>query len=196
MSIHLGGSRSLPPSPLVGQVVRAVLAQGQAIHVGCASGADQQVVSSAIAAGGSSSLFVFAVGECVGAGSPFGFWSGSAFPAVLAAAQAGARVFWGAGGPSFGPQALPLKARLSRRSQAALAGCSASVFFLASPASPGSLSVAAHAVKAGQPVFAFACGFSGPPAPLRGQAGQWVAASFLGFSCWQWVPAAVQQSLF
>jgi hypothetical protein len=73
-----------------------------------------------------------------------------------------------------------------QRSQAALAGCSASVFFLASPASPGSLAVAGHAVAAGQPVFAF-CPFV-PSAP-RGCAGRWVSSSFLGFACWSWAPA-------
>jgi len=184
MAVHLGGSRSLPSCPLVGQVVRAVLASGQAVHVGCAVGADQQVVQSALAAGGHSFLFVFAAFSA----SWVGAWSGSAVAAVMAAARAGASVSWLAGG---GLQ-LPLVARLIRRSQAALAGCSASVFFLASPSSSGSLAVAGHAVAAGQPVFAF-CPFV-PSAP-RGCAGHWVAASFFGFSCWQWQPAASQLSL-
>jgi predicted Rossmann fold nucleotide-binding protein DprA/Smf involved in DNA uptake len=185
MSVHLGGSRSLSSSPIVGQVVRAVLASGQAVHVGCAVGADQQVVQAALAAGGQSFLVVFAVFSS----SWLGAWSGSAVGAVMAAAQAGASVSWLAGG---GLQ-LPLVARLIRRSQAALAGCSASVFFLASPSSSGSLAVAGHAVAAGQPVFAF-CSFL-PQAP-RGQAGRWVSSSFMGFSCWLWQPVAVQQSLF
>jgi len=103
------------------------------------------------------------------------------------AACAGASVRWLAGGSL----AVPLVARLMRRSRAALHGCSASAFFLASPGSPGSLAVAGHAVAAGQPVFAF-CPFI-PSAP-RGCAGRWVAASFLGFPCWQWLPA--QAALF
>jgi len=187
-AIHFGGSRSLTPSPLVSQVVCAVLASGQAVHVGCAVGADQQVIQAALAAGGHSFLFVFAAFSQGGQGA----WSGSAVQAVSQAKQAGFLVHFLAGGSL----ALPLRARLIRRSQVALHGCSASVFFLASPFSPGSLAVAAHAACSGQPVFAFACGFSGAPVSLRGQAGQWVAASFLGFPCWQWHPAAVQQSMF
>jgi hypothetical protein len=105
-------------------------------------------------------------------------------------------VRWSAGGPVSGPLALPLKARLFRRSQAALTGCSASVFFLASPGSSGSLAVAAFAARAGQPVFAFSCGFSGPPAALRGQAGSWQPGQFAGQACWSWRPAAVQARLF
>jgi hypothetical protein len=94
-----------------------------------------------------------------------------------------------------GSLSLPLRARLIRRSQVALHGCSASVFFLASPSSPGSLAVAGHAVKAGQPVFAFSCGqFRGAPNPPRGCSGQWVSSSFFGFWCWRW--SSTQQSLF
>ena len=183
-AIHLGGSRSLASPALVAPVVRAILASGQQIHVGCARGADQAVIQSALSIpGGHSSLFVFAAFGPGGAGA----WSGSAVSSVQAAARAGASVSWLAGGSL----AVPLVARLMRRSRAALHGCSASVFFLASPSSPGSLAVAGHAVAAGQPVFAF-CPFI-PSAP-RGCAGRWVAASFLGFPCWQWLPA--QAALF
>jgi len=184
MAIHLGGSRSLAPSPLVSQVVRAVLAQDQAVHVGCAVGADQQVIQAASQASTKRSfLVVFAAFAAGGAGA----WSGSAVQAVSQAKQAGFLVHFLAGGSL----AVPLVARLMRRSQAALAGCSASVFFLAQAASPGSLAVASQAVKSGQPVFAF-CPFV--PCPPRGCAGRWVAASFLGFPCWVWSPA--QQSFF
>ena len=183
-SIHIGGSRSLSPTPIVGQVVRAVLASGQQIHVGCAVGADQAVIQSALSIpGGHSFLVVFAAFGPGGAGA----WAGSAVCSVFMAACAGASVRWLAGGSL----AVPLVARLMRRSRAALHGCSASVFFLASPSSPGSLAVAGHAVAAGQPVFAF-CLFI-PSAP-RGCAGRWVAASFLGFPCWSWLPA--QGALF
>ena len=180
-SIHFGGSRALAPAPIVGQVVRAVQAQGMAVHVGCAQGADSQVVAAAAA----SSLVVFASFGASGAGS----WSGSAVGAVSAAAARGASVRWLAGGPL----AIPLVGRLMRRSQAALSGCAASVFFLAGPSSRGSLAVAGFAVQAGQPVFAFCA--SQPCAP-RGCLGSWAPASFVGFSCWQWQPAAVQQRLF
>ena len=183
-AIHLGGSRSLASPALVAPVVRAILASGQQIHVGCARGADQAVIQSALSVPqGHSSLFVFAAFGPGGAGA----WSGSAVCSVFMAACAGASVRWLAGGSL----AVPLVARLMRRSRAALHGCSASVFFLASPGSPGSLAVAGHAVAAGQPVFAF-CPFI-PSAP-RGCAGRWVAASFLGFPCWCWSPA--QQSMF
>jgi len=186
-AIHLGGSRSLSPTPIVGQVVRAILASSQQIHVGCARGADHAVIQSALSIpGGHSSLFVF---SCFGPGGA-GAWSGSAVSSVQAAARAGASVRWLAGGSL----AVPLVARLMRRLRAALHGCSASVFFLASPGSRGSLAVAGDAVKSGQPVFAFACGFSGPPQAPRGCAGRWVAASFLGFPCWCWSPA--QGALF
>lgn len=183
MSIHLGGSRSLASSPIVGQVVRAVLASGQAVHVGCAVGADQQVIQAAL--GQPSSLVVFAAFASSGAGA----WSGSAVAAVQQAVQAVAAVSWLAGG---GLQ-VPLIGRLMCRSKAALRGCSASVFFLASPSSRGSLAVAGHAVSVGQPVFAF-CAVV-PQSP-RGCLGSWQPSSFLGFSCWQWQPAAIQQSLF
>jgi predicted Rossmann fold nucleotide-binding protein DprA/Smf involved in DNA uptake len=185
-SIHFGGSRSLLPSwgALVRQVVQAVQAAGAVVHVGCAAGADQAVSMSASPAG----LRVFAQFAPSGQGA----FSGSSVRAVRQAAAAGASVSWLAGGPL----SLPLGARLARRSQAALAGCAASVFFLAAPASHGSLSVAAHAAAAGQQVLAFSCGFSGPPAALAGQAGSWLPAQFAGSSCWQWQPAVSQLALF
>lgn len=186
LSIHFGGSRSLPAAffGLVRQVVQAVQAAGALVHVGCAAGADQAVCQSASPAG----LRVFAQFSPSGQGS----FSGSAVRAVRQAAAAGVSVSWLAGGPL----SLPLCARLARRSLAALSGCSASVFFLATPGSHGSLSVAAHAAAAGQQVVAFSCGFSGPPVALSGQAGSWQPAQFAGLSCWQWQPAAAQLSLF
>jgi predicted Rossmann fold nucleotide-binding protein DprA/Smf involved in DNA uptake len=183
MSIHFGGSRNLPTSPVLKQVVQAVIQSGQAVHVGCAIGADQQVIQAAMSS--PSFLFVFASFASSGAGA----WSGSASSWVHAAAHHGASVSWLAGGGLR----VPLVGRLMGRSRAALAGCSASVFFLAGPSSRGSLAVAGHAVAAGQPVFVF-CPVC-PQAP-RGCIGQWQSSQLLGFSCWQWQPAAVQQSLF
>jgi hypothetical protein len=187
MAIHFGGSRSLGPSSQLASVVRAVLAGGQAVHVGCAVGADQQVIQSVVSVPGAAQSFlvVFAAFASSGAGA----WSGSALGAVSAAAAQGASVRWLAGGQL----AIPLVGRLIRRSQAALAGCSASVFFLAGPLSSGSLAVAGCAVQAGQPVFAF-CPVM-PQSP-RGCQGHWHPSSFVSFPCWQWLPAAVQQSLF
>jgi len=185
VSLHFGGSRSLLPSwwSLVRQVVQAVQAAGAVVHVGCAAGADQAVCQSA----SPSALRVFAQFSTSGQGA----FSGSSVQAVRQACAAGASVAWLAGGSL----AVPLFARLSRRSQAALAGCAASVFFLATPASHGSLSVAAHAARAGQQVLAFCCGFSGHPVALSGLPGSWQPAQFAGRSCWQWQPSAFQLPL-
>ena len=189
--VAFGGSRSLPASAggLVASVVGACLRAGCSVSVGCAVGADQLVLSAALAApGGASRLSVFAVGAASGAG----FWSGSALPAVRSAAAAGARVVWLAGGAL----SLPLRARLALRSRAGLVGASGFVLFLASPSSPGSLSVAVAAVAAGLPVFAFAVGFVGAPLAPRGCPGSWVPSSLAGFACWRWVPVASQPALF
>jgi hypothetical protein len=188
LAVHFGGSRCLASSPVVARVVSAALGRGASVHVGCAVGADQLVVGAALAAGAASRLSVFSVGSS----SRSGFWAGSAVGSVLAAAAAGARVVWSAGGS----QAIPLRARLLLRSRAALVGCSVSVFFLASPSSPGSLAVAGHAVALGQSVFAFSCGFSGAPAAPRGCAGRWCPATLAGLSCWRWCPVVSQPALF
>lgn len=180
-SFHLGGSRSLLPSPLVGQVVASVLAAGHSVRVGCAVGADQFVISAALVQ--PARLHVFAAFSASGSGS----WSGSAVAAVSAAASAGASVSFLAGGSL----SVPLVGRLMARSRAALSGCAASVFFLASPSSSGSLAVAACAVRVGQPVFAFCAAV---PASPRGCFGRWVPAFFFSFPCWRWAPA--QASLF
>lgn len=179
MSVYFGGSRSLTSSPIIGQVVSAVLGQGLGVHVGCSAGADALVIQSV-----RSSLFsqvrVFSAFSASGAGA----WSGSAVQVVQAFARAGGSVSWLAGGSL----AVPLAGRLISRSVAGLRGCSSAVFF--SPGS-GSLAVAGHAVKAGIPVFAFGPVPSGVPA---GCAGSWVASSFHGFACWAWQSA--QLSLF
>jgi hypothetical protein len=167
-SVYFGGSRNLPQSPLVGQVVSAVIASGASIHVGCQSGADQQVVEVAVP---QSSLFVFAVAPVLSS-CP---WH------VRVANGLGARVRVAAGGGL----SVPIKARYLLRSKAAFAGCSAAVFF--APGA-GSLAVAREAVKAGIPVFAFWVQ-AYPPAPIPSTPGQWVHSSFAGFGCWQFQPA-------
>ncbi len=178
MAVYFGGSRSLTHSAQVAQVVGAVVASGQSVHVGCSVGADALVISSAIRS--PSFLHVFSAFAPSGAGS----CSLSAVQLVRQAAAAGALVSWLAGGPLY----LPLAARLIRRSIAGLRGCSAAVFFRPGP---GSLAVAARALAASLPVFAFSIS---APAPVPGCAGQWVASSFMGFACWSWRPA--QLSLF
>jgi len=181
VAIHLGGSRALAPSSAaVRAVVAAVLATGASVHVGCAIGADAQVIKAVLAAGAASRLAVFAAFGPAGLGS----WSGSAVQVVQAAARAGAAVTWFAGGPA----PVPLRARLAQRSAAALRGCAASAFF---QPGPGSLAVAARAAQVGQPVFVFA---SQAPLPLAGQPGQWQPSQFAGLPAFQWV--AGQAGLF
>jgi hypothetical protein len=186
-AVLFGGSRSLPGSfaPLVSRVVLASLARGFVVRVGCARGADQFAFQS-VPGSKSCRLHVF----CVGGASGSGFWGGSAFKAVCRVAARGAQVSWFAGGPV----GLPLRARLLRRSLAALSGCSVACFFLASPSSAGSLRVAAAAAQSGVSVFAFSCGFSGAPAPLAGCPGSWQPSSLAGSACFVWRPA--QAALF
>lgn len=182
--IGFGGSRSFSSPAVVAPVVRAALASGSSVAVGCASGADQLVLSSAVSVS-ARRVSLFSVGGPVG-----GFPCGGVPSWVSAAARAGASVSWWAGG---GP-AVPLRARLACRSRALVrSGLSAFVLFLSPGALPssGSLLAGAAAVLAGVPLFAFsvAC-----PASLPGLAGSWVPSSFLGFSCWSWVVS--QSSLF
>jgi len=180
VSIHLGGSRSLKADhfPLVRDVVLGCLAAGAVIRVGCARGADAAVIRAAIKY--PSHLSVFAQFTPGGQGS----FSGSDVVAVSSAAQSGANVSYLAGGAL----SLPLKARLMRRSIAALSGCKAAVFFLAKPFSPGSLAVAAAAATKNIPVYIFGCGFSGSPAALRSAPGGWRESFFSGLPCFEWFP--------
>lgn len=182
--IYFGGSRSLNPQqiPLVSAVVSAVLASGSGVAVGCASGADQAVISS-IRPSSFPQVSVYAAFAASGAGSVSAV---SAVSAVQSFAAAGGSVVWLAGGAL----SVPVRARLWLRSMAALSGCSSAVFF--TPGA-GSLAVAGAAVSRGALVFAFAASAPGSP---RGCAGAWVSASLFGFACWAWLPSAVQSSLF
>jgi len=170
-NIYFGGSRnpqSINPAQIA-QVVGAVIAAGQAVHVGCQFGADQAVVSSCPRP----SLTVFAV-HC-----PYTISNH-----LQVARVEGARVVFHAGGTS-----APMQARYLLRSIAAFQGCAAAVFF--NPGN-GSLAVAREAHRAGLPVFVFSASM---PAAIPSVSGHWVASSFAGFACWQWV-APVQISLF
>ena len=186
-SVVFGGSRVLGAAwlPLVQRVVSRVAASGVCASAGCAPGADRAVLRAWVRAGAGARLSVFCSGG----------------PAWASTAPVG-RVFqWAGGGP-----AVPLRARLARRTALAVASVvapGAAVFFLSSPTSPGSLAAAARAARRGLSVFAFCCwpavvaGLSWPgvslprcpPAPLAGCSGAWVAASFAGQPCWRWVPA-------
>lgn len=180
--IHFGGSRSLAPNQFpLAQVVAACQTSGQVVRVGCAIGADRQVIQAAISQ--PALLSVFAAFARSGSGA----WAGSAVEAVRQAEAAGARVEYLAGGPLE----VPMVGRLMGRSRAALAGCTASVFFLSSPSSRGSLAVAAIAAKVHQPVFSFCA--EAPQAP-RACEGRWLPSKFAGFECWRWQP--VQHNFF
>lgn len=146
------GSRSLPASTdisaLVSGIVGSVLASvpRRGLAVGCSTGGDALVISSALAAGASSRLQVFAAfGPVVppwpatrvfapGASSSFSSVSG-----VASALSAGASVSWWAGGePS-----VPLAGRLASRSAALVSSVTVSgagrgfVGFVSSPCPSG-----------------------------------------------------------
>jgi hypothetical protein len=185
VKIHFGGSRALTQNHFsqVSQVVKATLATGAGIHVGCAVGADQYTIQAA--AFSPAQVHIFAQFSPTGAGA----FSGSAVPSVTTAQQHGIQVSFLAGGPLT----VPLRARLLRRSIAALRGCSASVFFLARPGKSGSLNTAAQAATMGMPVYVFPLGFLGHPTGISHLPGAWRPATFAGFPCLHW---AAGPSLF
>lgn len=179
--IAFEGSRALPAAAggLVAQLVGAVLASGGRVATGCCVGSDAAVISAVLRAGAAPRLSVFAAYGPGGAGS----CSLSAVPVVAAAAAAGASVGWWAGGPV----AVPLRARLARRSGAVVRAGAALVLV-----QPGAGSLAAAlpvALRAGLPVFCFAAA-----APSSGPA--WSSGSFAGLPCWCWAPALAQVALF
>jgi len=180
VKIHFGGSRNLSDfyDPQVHLVVTSVIQKGCFVNVGCATGADETIIEAALSES-PAHLSVFAQFSFAGEGT-FMF---SAFTAVSLARKARAQVSYLAGGPL----SVPLKARLMRRSKAALKGCDASVFFISQPYSAGSLKVAAEAVKQNIPVYVLPLGFDGQPVPLHGVPGSWQHAQFFGFRCFQWV---------
>jgi hypothetical protein len=170
--VYFGGGRHCVSSPIIGQVVAAVLARGACVSVGCAVGADELVIQSALSQGAASSLVVRAAFASSGAGS----FSGSAVSVVQGAASSGAAVSWLAGGSL----SVPLVARLMVRSVVGLSSSSAALFF--SPGA-GSLKVAGEAVRLNIPVYVFG---SCPAASPRGCVGSWVAVRLSGFLCWRW----------
>lgn len=178
VKIHFGGSRNLSQkyASQVAQVVQVSLAAGASVRVGCAVGADQFVIHSAVSQ--PQNLEIFAQFAPSGAGA----FSGSAVLSVAVAQELGASVSYLAGGSL----AVPLRARLLRRSIAALRGCSFAVFFLAYPGKSGSLNTAAQAATMGIPVYVFPLGFPGQPTALKHLPGAWQQSSFAGFPCLQW----------
>jgi len=193
-AVFFAGSRGLPSSPVVARsvsrIVGRVLQSGSRVLVGCCSGADHLVLSSAGAVGGLASCSVYCAFGPGGVGAAGG---ASAVSAVAAAAAGGASVSYWSGGSA----SVPVRARLVRRSRVAAAAGAAlgapCVLFLAAPSSRGSLAAAAVAAAAGAPVFAF-CFWRGacaaPPAPLPGLVGSWALGRFAGGRCWRWVSAS------
>lgn len=189
-SVFVGGSRSAGPAAarVCTWLGRELAAAEFSLVVGCAPGVDELVLSSFVAAAGAPpAASVFAVGASSGAGFP----SGSLPPAVAAAAALGSPVAWWAGG---GPS-LPLRARLARRTRAAVSAAGlAAVLVFSRPESRGTLLAGAAAAGRGLPVLALAAGF---PAfvvpPLPGLAGRWVSSSVFGRPALLWQPA--QQKL-
>ena len=181
-TFYFGGSRTVQPQTAehatIAAVTHAAIESGCQINVGCAIGADALVIR-CFRPSSFSLLRIFAAFDPSGAGG----WSGSAVRLVQRAAQVGASVAWLAGGAL----SVPIVARLMARSVAGLKGASAAVFFFPGH---GSLKVARQAIRQNIPVFVFGA----QPAPMQG--GAFVPAQFLGLSCWQFQPSAVQSSLF
>lgn len=173
--VYFGGGRHCVPSPIIAQVVGAVLGRGARVSVGCAVGADALVIQSVLSKGAASSLHVHSAFSPSGAGS----FSGSAVSVVQGASSSSASVSWLAGGSLT----VSLAARLMRRSIAGLSGSSAALFF--SPG-VGSLNVAGEAVRRNIPVYVFG---SCPSSTPRGCHGQWVHVRLLGFVCWRFQPS-------
>jgi len=183
MSVYaVAGGRSLSASfaPLVSDVCASLVASGASLSVGCASGCDSFVLSSAL-----SGAFPVSSVRCFSAFSQSGrgvFPGISAFSVVSSFAAAGGSVAWA----SSDFLRLPVAARLASRTHlvvgAASSGC---VVFFASPSSRGSLLACSVALSRGLPVVAFGCGFSRLDALPSLGAGAWVASPlFDGASVW------------
>ncbi len=185
------GSRSLPVAagPLVGQVVRSLVAGGSSLAGGCATGADGFALSSALASGACSRLSVFAAFGPGGAGAA---GSVSAVSQVAAVAAAGASVAWWAGGPA----SVPVRVRLAARTRAVVGAANVGlVAFLGAPSSCGSLLACRVAAGRGLPVLVFPVGFPAGHLPSLGS-GSWSPSGRGGVwsKAWRWVP--VQRALF
>ena len=174
----LAGSRQLPAgrAALVARVAGALVRSGSSLVVGCATGADEAVLSSVPPA----------LVRCLAAFGPGGAGACpvSAVAQVAAHAASGGQVQWWAGGPA----SVPLPARLARRTRAVVGAASSGlVVFASSPSSRGSMLAARLAVARGLPVVVFPLGFTGSQLPALG-AGQWVPCRQGGVwaAAWQW----------
>ena len=195
------GPRSLGPAGCawVSAAAASVVGRGAVLASGCAVGADAAALSAAPLA--PSRVVLFAVGSFGGAGFP----APGVPPAVAAAAAAGASVRWLAGGAL----ALPLAARLARRSLALVRWLSARRGLLVCAASSlpssrfgpgpfpscgsGSWASLAAAVLAGVPVAVAPFGLAPSAFPALPGGGSWGPAgvALAGVSLWSWSPAGV-----
>ena len=201
------GSRSLSGSfsGLVGRVVSRVFSSGRSVAVGCASGADQLVLSAALSSlprpASAPWVHVFAAFGPGGLGSAGG---ASAVSTVLSAASLvgapGSGLaspvvvhFWAGSSPG-----VPLASRLRTRSATLVSTVAAAlppsglVAFVSGglSVSPGSWRSVRLAIRSGLPVVVFPCGCSVSCFPRLGS-GSWVAAGAgpLWGSAWRWVPS-------
>lgn len=177
------GSRSFSAFSVVQGAVSGWLASGGGVVCGSSAGADALVIQAVLAAGGAGSLQVLAAFSAVGAGAGASSSVGSA----QAAASAGARVAWLAGGPL----SVHLPARLAARTASAASLASAGVVFSAGgPLGPGSSLAVSCLVSRSCPVWLF----SPSPGAVRNLAGVWVPSVFCGLSCFRFVPAQLSFS--
>lgn len=178
--VAVAGSRSLPGggAECISEVARDLVASGCSLVVGCCRGADVAAFS-AVSVPRVRVLCAFGpAGEGAGASS--------AVAEVRAFAASGGAVEWWAGGGI----AVPLSARLARRTQAVVSrATSGLVLFPSSPASRGSWLAARLAVARRLPVLAFPRGFAPAKLPSLG-VGNWERASCFGIfvRAWCWVP--------
>lgn len=175
--IYFGGSRhpqNINPAQIAA-VVTAVVASGNAVHVGCQYGADQAVLQNLAPASHHRVFAVHASHQY-----PFNHHIPQAY-------RTGYQVVFCAGGTT-----APLSARYLLRSIAAFQGCNTAVFF--NPGS-GSLTVARECIKSGLQIYAFN---PTQPARIPSTLGAWYSPVwFYGFQCWQWgTPASQQYKLF
>ncbi len=183
--VGFAGSRSLGRQwrVLVARAVRSVGRGGRGLAVGCATGADAFVVSSALSAGLAPRLRVFAAFGPDGEGA----WRCSARSGVDVAAGRGASVAWWAGGrgalvPRLRARTLAMVIAVARSGEGRGLVC-----FFGPGESRGTLLSARSAAASGVPVVAFRCGGE---LPSLGR-GEWSRVLGRGVwrDAWAWVPA-------
>lgn len=182
--VAVAGSRALPAggASLVAEAAQVLAGSGCSLVVGCCRGADAAVFSAVSA---SRVLCAFGpAGEGAGPASAVG-------PVLAFAASGGAVAWWAGGGP-----AVPLFARLARRTRAVVSCASSGlVLFPSSPASRGSWLAAGFAVARSLPVVVVPLGFSASLLPSLG-VGRWVRASGAGVFGNAWRCVGGQRELF